>query len=95
MEIQISQEAEQDLIEIFDYILQDKPSAAENILDIVYKEIHYLSDHPFLGRPGRVPNTRELIMAVIPFVVPCQVSGKTLEILHVYHTARKWPESFE
>ena len=66
MEIQISQEAEQDLIEIFDYVLQDNPSAAENILDIVYKEIHYLSDHPFLGRPGRVPNTRRVRIKVTP-----------------------------
>ncbi len=90
----MSQEAEQDLIEIFDYILEDNPLMAEKILDIVYEEIQHLSENPFLGRAGRVPKTRELILAKVPFVVPYQVRANTLEILRVYHSARKWPENF-
>ena len=54
MKIRISPEAEQDLIEIFDYILADNPVAADKTLDVIYSEIHHLSEHPKLGRVGRV-----------------------------------------
>lgn len=92
MEIRISPEAEQDLLEIFDYILQDNPAAAGKVLDTIENEITHLSRHPYLGRPGRVPRTRELIIADLPFVIPYQVTENTLEILRVYHSARKWPD---
>ena len=93
MDIKLSQEAEQDLIEIFDYILEDNPLAAEKVLNNIHQEILYLSEHPYLGKSGRVPKTRELVLTKAPFVVPYQVSGNTLEILRVYHTARRWPET--
>ncbi len=95
MDIRLSQEAEQDLIEIFDYILEDNPTAAEKVLDIIQQEIMHLSDHPYLGKPGRVPKTRELVLSSIPFIVLYQVNGNTLEILRVYHSARRWPEEFK
>ena len=94
MEIRLSPEAEQDLTEIFDYILQDNPGAANKILDAIEKELRYLSKHPHMGRAGRVPKTRELILSNAPFIIPYQVSGNRLEILRVYHSARKWPEDF-
>ncbi len=95
MDIRLSQEAEQDLIEIFDYILEDNPSAAEKVLDIIQQEIMHLSNHPHLGKPGRLPKTRELVLSNTPFIVPYQVNGNTLEILRVYHSARRWPEKFD
>jgi toxin ParE1/3/4 len=95
MDIRLSQEAEQDLIEIFDYILEDNPAAAEKVLNSIQQEIIHLSDHPHLGKPGRVPKTRELVLSNIPFIVPYQVNENTLEILRVYHSARRWPEEFK
>ena len=35
MKIRISPEAEQDLIEIFDYIITDNPLAAKKTLDVI------------------------------------------------------------
>ncbi len=46
MKIRISPEAEQDLIEIFDYIITDNPLAAKKTLDVLYSEIRHLSNHP-------------------------------------------------
>ena len=69
MKIRISPEAEQDLIEIFDFILADNPLAADKTLDVIYSEIHYLSEHPNLGRVGRVSGTRELVLSGAPFIV--------------------------
>ena len=90
----MSPEAEQDLIEIFDYILAENPLAAEKTLDVIYSEIQHLSEHPYLGRTGRVSGTRELVLSGTPYVVPYRVKRNTLEILRVYHTARKWPGGF-
>tara|TARA_R110000782_G_scaffold266956_4_gene361853 strand:+ start:4537 stop:4827 length:291 start_codon:yes stop_codon:yes gene_type:complete len=95
MDIRLSQEAEQDLIEIFDYILEDNPAAAEKVLDTIQQEIMRLSDYPHLGKPGRVPKTRELVLSNTPFIIPYQVNGNILEILRVYHSARRWPEEFK
>lgn len=95
MRIRISPEAEQDLIEIFDYILEDNPSAADKTLDVIHSEIHHLSEHPYLGRVGRVSGTRELVLSGAPFIIPYQVEKNTLEILRVYHSARKWPDDFD
>ena len=92
MKIRISLEAEQDLIEIFDYILADNPLAADKTLDVIYNEIRHLGEHPYLGRAGRVSGTRELVLSGAPYVVPYRVKKNTLEILRVYHSARKWPD---
>jgi plasmid stabilization system protein ParE len=39
---------------------------------------------PALGRVGRVAET--------PYIVPYRVRGEAVEILRVFHAARKWPE---
>lgn len=95
MDIYFSPEAEQDLAEIFDFILEDNPDAAQGMLIRIQNTINNLAEHPHLGRAGRIPKTRELVIADTPFIVPYQVSRNRLEILRVYHAARKWPEDFE
>jgi plasmid stabilization system protein ParE len=51
-----------------------------------------LLDHPALGRPGRVPGTRELVVSGTPYILPYRVQGETVQILHVLHGAQRWPE---
>ena len=94
MKIVFSPEAKLDLDEIFDYILEDKPRVAQTVLNKIRQHINRLAKMPHLGRAGRVPGTRELVVSTLPFVIPYQVTGKTLEILRVFHTARRWPDSF-
>ena len=53
-----------------------------------------LLDNPALGRPGRVPGTRELVVAGTPYILPYRVQGEIIQILHVLHGARRWPERF-
>jgi len=53
-----------------------------------------LSKNPGMGRPGRVPGTRELVVQGTQFIVPYRLQGNALEILRVYHGARRWPEQF-
>lgn len=51
-----------------------------------------LAEQPSMGRPGRVPGTRELIVAKTRYIVPYRVRGETVEILRVFHTLRRLPD---
>jgi toxin ParE1/3/4 len=51
-----------------------------------------LADYPASGRPGRWPNTRELVVPGTPFMLPYCVKDDELWIIAVMHAARKWPE---
>jgi len=53
-----------------------------------------LADQPGIGRPGRVPDTREWVMPHTPYIIAYRVEDETVVILRVLHGARKWPERF-
>ncbi|NCA72442.1 MAG: type II toxin-antitoxin system RelE/ParE family toxin [Sphingobacteriia bacterium] len=95
MRIVFSPQARDDLRDIFLYIEDDNPDAARAVLKRIRSRLTDLADGPHLGRPGRVPGTRELAIPGTPYIVPYQVSSDELQILRVYHGARQWPEHFE
>ena len=82
------------LEEEHEYIARDNPDAAARFGDRIASSVDRLATHPASGRPGRVPGTRELVVAGTPYIVPYRVRGDTVEILRVFHAARKWPENF-
>jgi toxin ParE1/3/4 len=95
MNILWSPEAVEDLNSLRAYIAQDDPSAARRVaLDIMHSIEQLLPDTPQTGRPGRVPGTRELVIPKTPFIVPYRLQRNVVQILRVYHGARRWPESF-
>ena len=51
-----------------------------------------LAAHPAVGRPGRVPGTRELVVSRTPYVIPYRVREGVVEILRVVHARRRWPD---
>jgi len=55
------------------------------------QRIHGLADQPALGRPGRVPGTRELIVPKARYIVPYRARGETVEILRPFHASRRLP----
>ncbi|HEY4775896.1 MAG TPA: type II toxin-antitoxin system RelE/ParE family toxin [Xanthobacteraceae bacterium] len=95
MNIIWSPQAIDDLASVRAYIAQDDPAAARRVvLHIVRTIEQLLPDNPHLGRPGRVPGTREFVIAKTPYIVPYRVHRGLLQILRVYHGARRWPERF-
>ncbi|MDH3692847.1 MAG: type II toxin-antitoxin system RelE/ParE family toxin [Gammaproteobacteria bacterium] len=80
---------------IEDYIAKDNPQSAFEVAQRIRRATELLAEHPKLGRAGRVRGTLELIIAGLPYIVPYRIKGDAIEILTVYHAARKWPESFE
>lgn len=61
MQLFWTREAIQDRDEIYDYIEADNAAAALALDELFSEKASRLVDHPGLGRPGRVPRTRELI----------------------------------
>ena len=74
------------------FISEEDPAAARLIVERVLNAVQMLADQPALGRPGRVPNTRELVVLKTRYIVPYRVRGETIEILRVFHTARRPPQ---
>ena len=73
------------------YIAQDDPKAAQLVVQRILDSIAMLPEQPGIGRPGRVPGTRELIVLKTRYIVPYRVQGQTIEILRVFHTSRRPP----
>ena len=94
MKVRWRRNAQSDLAEIDAHIRQDNPQSSSRIISAIRKETVQLARTPLVGRPGRVGNTRELVMTKLPFIVAYQVTPSTVEILAVIHTARLWPETF-
>lgn len=74
-----------------EYIARDKPLAAANLVQTIRNSVEKLQHYPAMGRPGRVAGTRELVVVGTPYIIPYRVRDETIEILRVFHGARKWP----
>jgi toxin ParE1/3/4 len=74
-----------------DYIAEDNPTAASRFVQEIFRATDLLARNPAMGRPGRVPGTRELVVPNTPYILPYRVRANAVEILRVFHAARKWP----
>lgn len=74
------------------YIATDDAGAARLVVQRVLDAVAQLAEQPGLGRPGRVPGTRELLVKKTRYIVPYRVRGESVEILRVFHTSRRLPE---
>jgi plasmid stabilization system protein ParE len=74
------------------YIAVDDGAAARLVVKRVLDAVSMLAEQPGLGRPGRVPGTRELIVAKTRYIVPYRVRGEAVEILRVFHASRQLPD---
>jgi toxin ParE1/3/4 len=85
--------AENDLIEIFDYIKQDKPTAATTYLERFDESISQLASKPFIGmvpKDGRLKKLGYRILVVDKYLVFYIVKSTTVQIRRVIHGARQY-----
>ena len=93
MKIAWSPEAIEDLASLRAYIAEDSPAAARQVvLDIIQNVEQLLPDNPNIGRAGRVPGSREFGIPRTPYIVPYRFQRNTIQVLRVYHGARRWPD---
>jgi plasmid stabilization system protein ParE len=74
------------------YIAQDDPAIAAEVVLRIVKAVSLLKEQPGIGRAGRLPSTKELVVPQTPDIVPYRVKDDVVQILRVYHSSRKWPE---
>jgi addiction module RelE/StbE family toxin len=79
------------LDEIGAYIAAENPEAAQKVVGRIATAVQRLSEYPNSGRPGRLHNTRELVLADIPYVVPYRVIRGRVQIITVMHASQRWP----
>jgi len=79
---------------IQDYIANENPRAAFEIVQRIRIAVAQLEEHPKSGRTGRVRSTYELVIHDLPYIVAYRIKKEEVQILSAYHTSRKWPEKF-
>lgn len=87
-DITVSKQARQDLVDIWLYIADNNPYAADTLLDRLHEKISYLADHPLLGptRPDIAPNLRYLVSG--NYLILYRLLQESVEIVRVLHGAR-------
>lgn len=92
MQVRWQNRAISDLQDLQEYISRENPKAAAQVANKIIDAVELLKSQPGMGRPGRKPNTRELIINGTSYIVPYRVRNGILEILRVLHGAMKWPD---
>ncbi len=87
----------EDRYRIFDYYEFDQasPRAALLVDERIEKQVNVLLDHPEFGRPGRVNDTRELVIGRTPYIVAYRILGDAVRILRVLHSRQLWPDDVQ
>lgn len=88
MRVTYASAARRDLDAIIDYISLEDRAAAERVFYAISDSVDRLGDYPNMGHVGRVPNTRELSVTGLPYIVVYEVSAEVVTVLAVFHGAR-------
>ena len=92
MQVRWLRRALENLDQEAEYIAKDNPRMASEFVRHLRASAAMLADHPNIGRVGRISGTRELVVTRFSYILPYRVRGGAIEILRVFHTARKWPQ---
>lgn len=90
MKLVWSAQARQDLEDIIGFIADDDPLAALDLDTHILAMAHKLEIFPKLGKPGLLPETRELVLHR-HYLMVYTLREESVYILAVLHTARQWP----
>jgi toxin ParE1/3/4 len=83
----------QNLDQEAEYIAQDDPEAARQVVQRIQHAVALLADNPAMGQAGRLPDTRELVVPGTRYIIPYRVwpRAERIEILRVFHASRRLP----
>lgn len=92
MQIRWTNPAVQDLTRIGDYTREHfGTDQAQNTAMLIYAAADSLLQFPRRGRVGRRPDTREIAIPGLPFLVIYRIEEESIQILRVLHGAQQWP----
>ncbi|MGA0546459.1 type II toxin-antitoxin system RelE/ParE family toxin [Brevundimonas sp. VNH65] len=90
MKVRWTPQALQDRTDIWDYLVVRDTQAALAMDQAFSDALPRLRDFPMSGHEGRISGTRELIPHP-SYRLVYEISGDTVWILALIHTARQWP----
>ena len=91
MQLHWSEEAANDLERIANYLFEQTPQHAPELVRSIYGAPHPLLSFPRRGRPGKKEGTRELVLSPLPYIVVYRIAGEAIHIIRILHGAQKWP----
>ena len=91
MRIEWLPEAARNLTAQLEWIAERDPWAAIDTGDAVDVAVARLAEYPALGRTGRVPATRELVVIGTPYIVAYRIERTAVLVLRVLHGAQRCP----
>lgn len=94
MKIEWTEAAKAHLLGLDAYLYERSPAGADRVVDAIYESVGRLEHFPFVGRPGRVAGTRELVVTTTRYIVAYRIRKEIIQILAVMHGAQRWPRHF-
>lgn len=92
LDVKWTEEAELDLEDILAYYLNHAGMrVTEAIYSRIKAQVGSLNVFPERCRPGRVPGTKEYVIARLPYIAVLDVGTDSITILNIMHTSRKYP----
>lgn len=82
-----------DLRSIGAYVARHDKDAAKRLLKRIRLGAKLIGDHPYLGRPGHIENTRQLVLSGTSYTLVYALRDREVEILAVFHQRRGSPTS--
>ena len=92
--IQRTAQVEEDLIELWLYIAQDNPAAADLVLDDIEAGFQHLAANPLMGRlrPDIAPELRYFVTG--RYLILYRTVPDGIQVIRVIHGARDLPNLF-
>lgn len=95
MDLRLTRPALQDFTEILEYVAAKSPQGARHVHGRFVQTFAQLQSFPQSGRlTTRDDDTRQVVVAALPFIVIYRLQTDTIEILRIRHTARN-PQSID
>jgi toxin ParE1/3/4 len=77
-----------------EYVAGENPEAARTMYAYIRSRVAALAERSEMGRPGRVLGTRELVIERYPYIIPYRIRGNEVQILRVFHTSQRLPDTW-
>ena len=90
-QLELTERAFRNIAAAEEYIAKDNPVAAQKVVKSIYSAAEKLETFPELGKPGRVPGTRELPLPEYPYTIVYRVKALRVVVYAVLHQSRQHP----
>ncbi len=85
--IELSEEAENDLSKSFEYYFKDSPKVADTFFNEINISIEKIKQNPF-SFSKVYNNIRKYVIKKFPFVIYYKVENYTIRVIAIFHTSR-------